>query len=147
MFLGTDLVHLFNLSQADMSGDLPPFWNLIAMAKKQQQLTVLQRAVDDTFLSLGIHYPKVASFMLLHIAVALSIRLKEKDDLSRSLHPFGLDQHASTVRKAIHTYGEQYNFVPDGKGTTVADKLNIRVPSGVSIPTKPRMEQGSLSLT
>ena len=85
-----------------MSGYLLTFLTEFLTSKKQHNLTFLQIALDDTSSSLRIHNPAPA---LLHIEVALTIRLEDKNDLTTVLHTFVLSHNTAVVRKELLTCG------------------------------------------
>ena len=130
-----------------MSGKLPTFWKDLTSAKKHHQLTVIQHALNDSSLSLGIRAPAVALTVILHIAVTFSSQLKEKDYLITGLNHFVLDHHKATSRKSLRTRSDHYNIITGGTGETVAGTVHMTVLDGVTLPMSLSISQGSLSNT
>ena len=94
-------MHLLNLLQVTDTKDLPPIWEALARASKQQKLLVLQWAFDTATEDMGLRAPTIATPSLLKLALALSSRMEIRYDLTTGLHPFFLGQHTAMVRKFL----------------------------------------------
>ena len=110
------MTHLLNLVQVPDAQDLPPVWEALARASKNQQLLVLQRAFDGTAEEMGLRAPTIATPSLLKLVLALGFRMESRDDLTTGLHPFVLGQHTATVHKFLCGQADRYAMVASGTG-------------------------------
>ena len=114
------------------SGDLPHFWIELAITKKQHNITLTHRALDETVATLRVCVPTLALPTLLYMVILLTVRLEDKDYLSRSLHHFVLGQHTLAVNKSLHAHGDHYNLISEGKGNTGAYTVKMSVSDSVA---------------
>ena len=73
--LGTNLAYLLRLDQLSVHEDLPPIWKDISGDPKYQQLTTLQRALDDTARRLSKCAHIVVTLVLIKLTLVLGFCL------------------------------------------------------------------------
>ena len=134
---------MLNLVQVTDAQDLPPVWDALARASKNQQLLVLQRAFDGTAEEMGLRAPTIATPSLVKLVLALGFRMESRDNLTTGLHPFVLGQHTATVRKFLRGQAGRYAMVASGTGApSLADVEILSAPDGVTLPRNFSMARG-----
>ena len=142
-YFGANLAHLLNLVQVTNPKDLPPVWEALARASKNQQLLVMQRAFNTVAKDMGLLAPTIATPSLLKLVLALGFRMEIRDNLTMGLHPFVLGQNTATVQKFRRGKADRYSMVVSGAGApSLADVEILSAPNGVALPRNFSMARG-----
>ena len=137
------MAHLLNLVHVTNAKYLPPIWEALARASKNQQLLVLQQVFNTAIEDMGIWALTIATPSLLKLVLALRFRIEIWDDLTTGLHRFVLRQHTATFRKFLLRQVERYAMVASGAGTpSLADVKILSAPDSVTLPQNFSMTHG-----
>ena len=130
-FFGASLPLLLRLTGAVTSAQLPAIWISISSCTKAQQRGVIQRAIDQTCQTLGLHdMPFPVTPDLATKIVSLTWIPTDPDDLATGLHPFSVTYRTAQELTEASNSNSIYDFVQDGGGqSTQAEAGTVILPN------------------
>ena len=123
---------------------LSPIWKDLLVVLKRQNLTTLQRVLNNTSRRLSVRVPIVAMTSLLNITLSLGFLLDHRDNLGLGLHQFGLIQHTSAAWKVLKAPADKQRvIVCGGAAPSLEDADTLTAPYGLSLPATLAMAGGA----